>query len=90
MIILKSNTGLNFLSSNQFGFRKGLSTVHPLFILKESAAFMKKDKSACYVASLDAAKAFDSVWRQGLFYKLKDRLCTIYYILHGLRCIIII
>jgi hypothetical protein len=74
-IIVSTNQGILKVNQNQFGFRKGLSTIHPLFILKESSLWCKQDKSPCYIASLDAAKAFDSVWRIGLFHKLKDKLC---------------
>ncbi len=66
-IIVITNPNLKNVSPNQFGFRKQLSTVHPLFILKEASLWCKNDNSPCYIASIVAAKAFDSVWRDGLF-----------------------
>ncbi len=41
-IIVKTNPKLIEVNNNQFGFRKGLSTIHPLFILKESSLWAKK------------------------------------------------
>jgi retron-type reverse transcriptase len=34
----------------------------------------KKAKSPLYIASLDAEKAYDSLWRMGLFHKLKEKM----------------
>jgi hypothetical protein len=52
----------------------GLSTYQPIFLLKETVTKYKKSKSPLYIASLDAEKAYDSLWRMGLFYKLKDKM----------------
>ena len=52
----------------------GLSTYQPIFLLKETVNKYKKSKSPLYIASLDAEKAYDSLWRMGLFYKLKDKM----------------
>jgi hypothetical protein len=73
-IILQKNPGLEKVSQNQFGFQKSLSTINPLFILKESSIWCKSNKMPCYIVSLDATKVFDSVWRDVLFFKLKNKL----------------
>ena len=49
-IIVKTNPALLKISSNQFGFKKGLSTVHPLFILKDASIWFKNDNTPCYVS----------------------------------------
>jgi hypothetical protein len=73
-IILYKSKFLKETSSNQFGFQLGLSTYQPIFLLKETVNKYKKSKSPLYIASLDAEKAYDSLWRMGLFYKLKDKM----------------
>jgi hypothetical protein len=52
---------------NQFGFKKKTSCNHALFTLKETVLYYTENKSGCKVASLDAEKAFDKTWRDGLF-----------------------
>jgi hypothetical protein len=37
--------------------------------------FARYEKSNIYICSLDAEKCFDSIWHDGLFYKLIDILC---------------
>lgn len=69
-IILSKTDVLNNISSNQFGFRNKLSTVHPLFILNELSKKSKKHQTPLYLGKLDADKAYDSMWRDGLFFKL--------------------
>jgi hypothetical protein len=49
------------------------SCKHAYFIAtNEVTNFFLKGKSSMYVLSLDAHKAFDRLWRDGLFYKLID------------------
>lgn len=55
----------------QGGFRKGYGTSHTSFILQEAIRSCKQQKQICYMAFLDARKAFDTVWHNGLFYKLR-------------------
>lgn len=56
------------LNDEQAGFRKGRSTVDQVFILTEIIINRRPAKS--YVAFLDVAKAYDRVWRDGLWSKL--------------------
>jgi hypothetical protein len=70
-LILINNPILEKTHQNQFGFKRGISTLHPLFLLKEAALWCKSKDSPIYIASLEA---FDSVWRDELFFKKKQKL----------------
>jgi hypothetical protein len=59
---------------NQFGYKRTISTIQPMFILKETIAKYKAHHTPCYIASLDLEKAFDRLWRDGLFHKLKGKM----------------
>jgi hypothetical protein len=59
------------LSQNQFGFRRGLSTAEPLFILSESLDhYVIERKKPLYVCFIDVRKAYDLLWRDGLIARL--------------------
>jgi len=73
-IILLNCPAINATSSTQFGFKSLMSTLHPLFLLKESINTYKMEEKPLYIACLDSAKAYDSVWRAGLFYKLMNNI----------------
>ena len=63
---------LNFirLSSIQGGFRAGQSSLHTAFVFQEIVTYLRECGHKAYVAFLDARKAFDTVWHEGLFVKL--------------------
>ena len=64
---LNSNS---ILLDNQAGFRKNMSTADQVFVLQNLIdVFLKKGKKL-FVAWVDYEKAFDKVWRQGLFHKM--------------------
>ena len=73
VILLKCSKLYNS-SILQFGFKKSVSTMHPLFLLKELMHKHKKEKSPLYIAFLDSEKAYDSVWRDGIFVKLLEEI----------------
>ena len=55
---------------NQIGFQRGHRTADHLFILNTIInSYFKKGKMV-YVCFIDFSKAYDTVWRVGLFYKL--------------------
>jgi hypothetical protein len=60
-LILNRNYRSFDTSNNQFGFKKTI------------IEYIEKH-TECYLISLDAEKVFDKFWRNGLFYKLKERL----------------
>jgi hypothetical protein len=71
------NTRLNKFSEdycliceNQGGFRKGYSTTDNLFVIYMLISIMKNKKKKLYCAFIDFAKAFDTIWRKGLWHKL--------------------
>ena len=63
---------LNFirLSPLQGGFRAGQSSLHTAFVFQETVTYLQECGHKAYVAFLDARKAFDTVWHEGLFVKL--------------------
>ena len=56
------------LSDSQFGFRKSRNTVDAVFILTET---IKQSGNRAFVGFLDISKAYPSVWRSGLWSKLR-------------------
>jgi len=60
----------NVISENQTGFRKGHSTLDHVFVLKSLFDMLKYQKKKLYCAFIDYEKAFDRIWRDGMWYKL--------------------
>lgn len=60
----------NLLPNNQFGFRSKHSAVHALIRLFEEAVMGFNDRKVTIAAFLDIEKAFDTMWVEGLIYKL--------------------
>ena len=58
------------LNLNQFRYKKNTSCKSAFFVTNETIQFYKINKSNMHIVSLDASKAFDKLWRNGLFYKL--------------------
>ena len=54
----------------QHGFQKGKSSKMVTFIVQECAEYCKERGSCLYSCFMDAEKAFDRVWINGLLYKL--------------------
>ena len=61
----------NWLKPFQGGFRRGRSTTDQLIEFRERICMESARKRVCVTAFLDISSAYDSVWRQGLIYKLK-------------------
>jgi hypothetical protein len=60
----------NFLNPYQAGFRKAHSTAHLLFLLTSAIKQALGKKKCLPVCFLDISKAFDSVWLEGLLFKV--------------------
>jgi hypothetical protein len=54
----------------QGGFIPGRSPMHTAFLLQETIMAIQERKKKAFVAFLDVKKAFDTVWHEGLLYKL--------------------
>ena len=69
-------------NNNQFGYRRSTSCKHASFIINETRQYMVSGGSpyiVCYIVNLDMKKAFDKLWRDGLFYKLIDKVDDLYW-----------
>ena len=60
----------NIISDAQFGFKSDYSTVDAIFILESLLSKYIRDKKRLYCSFIDLKRAFDSVYRDGLWYKL--------------------
>ena len=60
----------NILAEQQIGFRPGCRTSDHVFVLKSIIYHMKKKRKKVFACFVDFRKAFDSVWRKGLLFKL--------------------
>ena len=58
------------ISNIQAGFREGFSTMDHVFTIVSIINLYQKMGINLYVAFIDYAKAFDTIWRDGLWYKL--------------------
>ncbi|MCG8075583.1 MAG: reverse transcriptase family protein [Candidatus Thiodiazotropha taylori] len=66
---LDASGGLN---ENQAGFRKGYSTTDHIFSLNALFELCRSRNQKFYCAFIDFSRAFDSVWRIGLWKKLLE------------------
>ena len=62
----------NLLAPEQIGFRKNHRTTDHLFIVKNLMDRYKKCKKSLFICFVDFQKAFDTVWHDGLFFKLRN------------------
>ena len=56
----------------QAGFRPGKTTTHHIYLLAETILKRKKQRKPTYCCFLDIKKAYDTVWRDGLWEKLRN------------------
>ena len=62
----------NLIPNNQIGYKKGSRTADHILTLKNiiDKYLLKAQRQYLYACFVDFKSAFDSVWREGLFYKL--------------------
>ena len=63
-----------FFSNMQFGFREGVGCIEASFIILETINHMLERGSKNFSCFLDVRKAFDTVWIDGLLFKLFTEL----------------
>lgn len=66
--LLEFVKSMSLINENQIGFKENCRTSDHLFSIKTIIDRYKSKK--VYAAFIDLRKAFDTVWREGLFYKL--------------------
>ena len=59
------------LTESQAGFRCGRSTIDQLFSLRRLAEKYSRVLKSLYICYVDFQKAFDSVWREGLWHVME-------------------
>ena len=69
-IVNNSLTSVVDIPCNQAGFRKKHSVIDHIFSLKNLADVYINNNKKIYCAFIKYCKAFDTVWRKGLWYKL--------------------
>ena len=52
--------------------RKGVSCIHTSMLLQETVSTLLESQRKVFVTYLDVSKAFDGVWIDGLFYRLRE------------------
>jgi hypothetical protein len=75
-IVLSKMKCLEFTHQNQFGYKRRISSKNAYYVVNETINMYVQGDSKMHVVSLDASKAFDKMWRNGLFFKLKDKIDT--------------
>ena len=60
----------NLIKYNQIGFRKAFRTADHVFTIKTLIDKYQNAGKRLYMCFIDFKKAYDTIWREGLFYKL--------------------
>lgn len=68
----------NIINKEQFGFKKEHSTIHQLKRVINMILANKRRKRSTGAVFLDIEKAFDSVWHNGLIYKMNKFTFPVY------------
>ena len=61
---------MGFFSEMQFGFQEGVGCIEASFTILETINHMLERGSQIFSCFLDVRKAFDTIWIDGLLYKL--------------------
>nr|XP_045618604.1 uncharacterized protein LOC123770609 [Procambarus clarkii] len=62
----------NLFTEKQFGFRAQRSIKHAINIIYDAVRSIRQQKQVALIATRDVHKAFDSLWHDGLVYKLAE------------------
>ena len=63
-----------YYSHLQFGFKEGVSCLEASYVISETINHLTERGGRVFACFLDVRKAFDTVWIDGLLYKLKHEL----------------
>ena len=66
----------NYFSDPQFGFSKGVGCIEAFYVISESVNQAVEQWDNVFACFLDVRKAFDTVWHNGLLFKLYKELST--------------
>ena len=84
---MKFINNMSLISENQIGFKAKNRTAAHLFSLKTIIDQYEIKKKKVFAAFIDLRKAFDTIWRVGLFYKLlKSHICQKNYLIIYYPC----
>lgn len=61
----------HLINDSQAGFRTGFSTADNIFIINSLIDILRSRSKKLFCAFIDFKQAFDTVWREGLWYKLE-------------------
>ena len=64
----------NIIPESQFGFRPSRSTIQSIHAIKETLHELRKQQKTVLISTRDITKAFDTVWLEGLIYKINQIL----------------
>ena len=67
-LLLQNLTINHLISSNQFGYKNKTSSKHAYYLVNEAIRYYNRSKIPLFCVSLDCQKAFDKVWRAGIFH----------------------
>ena len=78
---------------NQFGFRTGRGTAMACSFLNDLMQYCRFNGSPMFICSLDAERCFDTIWHDGLFYKLiyilpQSHWLYLYRLYNRMQCIV--
>ena len=74
ILILDKIPWIKNSDNNQFGYKDKTSCKAAFFVANETSCYYKFGGTNMHSVSLNAAKAFDKLWRNGLFFKLIDHI----------------
>ena len=66
----------NYFSDLQFGFSNGVGCIEASYVISESVNQAVEQGDKVFACFLDVRKAFDTVWHNGLLFKLYEELST--------------